>query len=86
MNIPEHICSKLTDEQKKKIETAETPEELLDLAKKAGYELSREQLESISGGKGSWCSDDCPFCVHGSCGEECTCYFPCGDFCAKYSK
>ena len=84
MNIPEHIFSKLTDELKKKIESATTPEELLDLAKEAGYELSPEQLQSVAGG--SWCGSDCPYCVHGSCHEECTCYFPCGDYCGKYSK
>ena len=39
MNIPEHILSTLTDEQKKKIEAAQSPEELLALAKEAGYEL-----------------------------------------------
>lgn len=84
MNIPEHIFSKLTDEQKQKIEAAQSPEELLSLAKEAGYELSPEQLEGVAGG--SWCTENCPFCKHGSCKEECTCYFPCGDFCARYSK
>ena len=36
MNIPENILSTLTDEQKKKVETAQSPEELLSLAKEAG--------------------------------------------------
>ena len=31
MNIPEHILNTLTDEQKKKIETAQSPEDLLAL-------------------------------------------------------
>ena len=84
MNIPENILSTLTDEQKKKVEAAQTPEELLALAKEAGYELSEEQLESVAGGK--WCTKDCPFCSHGPCHEECTKYFPCGDYCASYSK
>jgi len=52
MNIPENILSSLTDEQKKKVESAQSPEEILALAKEAGYELSQEQLESVSGG---WC-------------------------------
>ena len=43
MNIPENILSTLTDEQKKKVEAAQSPEELLALAKEAGYELSQEQ-------------------------------------------
>ena len=54
MNIPENILSKLTEEQKKKIEAAKSPEELLAFAKEAGYELSPEQLEAVSGG---WCPD-----------------------------
>ena len=57
MNIPENILSTLTDEQKKKVETAKSPEELLAIAKEAGYELSQEQLEAVSGGKDHWCSD-----------------------------
>ena len=60
MNIPESILSTLTDEQKKKIEAAQTPEELLALAKEAGYELTPDQLESVAGGDSSWCSIYCP--------------------------
>jgi hypothetical protein len=37
MNINENILSKLTDEQKKKVEAAHTPEELLAIAKESGY-------------------------------------------------
>ena len=50
MNIPENILNTLTDEQKKKIEGAQSPEELLALAKESGYELSQEQLQAVSGG------------------------------------
>ena len=50
MNIDRSIFSKLTDEQKKAVEAAQTPEELLVLAKEAGYELSPEQLEEVAGG------------------------------------
>jgi hypothetical protein len=62
MNIPENILSTLTDEQKKAVEAAQTPEELLALAKENGYELSPEQLEGAAGG---WCPDcgrfdECP--------------------------
>ena len=57
MNIPENILSTLTDEQKNKIEAAQSPEELLAIAKETGYELSQEQLEAVSGGKDNWCSD-----------------------------
>jgi hypothetical protein len=56
MNIPEHILSTLTDEQKKKVEAARTQEELLDIAKEAGRELTPDQLEEAAGG---WCTVHC---------------------------
>ena len=51
MNIPENILSTLTDEQKKQVEAAKTPEELLALGKQFGTELSLDQLEGVSGGQ-----------------------------------
>ena len=66
MNIDESILSKLTDEQKKKVTAAQSPEGLLALAKEFGYELSPDQLEAIAGGK-AWrcealtCSEHCYF-------------------------
>ena len=50
MNIPENILSTLTAEQKKKIEAAQSPEELCTLAKECGIELTVDQLEDVSGG------------------------------------
>ena len=50
MNIPESYLSTLTDEQKQKVEAAQTPEKLLALAKEYGCELTLEQLEAVSGG------------------------------------
>ena len=50
MNVPETILSTLTDEQKQKAAAVKTPEELLSLAKEAGYELNPEQLEGVAGG------------------------------------
>ena len=50
---------KLTSEQKAKARACKTPEELLDLAKEEGYELSEEDLESISGGVSWSCTADC---------------------------
>lgn len=44
------IPEQLMDEARK----CKTPEELLDLAKREGVELSEEQLEGISGGQ-DWC-------------------------------
>ena len=58
MNIDESILSKLTDEQKKKLETAQSPEDFLAIAKEAGYELSPEQLEAVAGGKWDPCWKD----------------------------
>ena len=71
MNIPENILSTLTEEQRKKVEAAKTPEELLALAKEAGYELSDEQLEAVSGGS-IWC------------GSYCSSKNPCPDYCDTY--
>ena len=65
MNIPENILSKLTDEQKKKAQSAQSPDELLAIAKEAGYELSAEQLEAIAGGKWKPCWTNCP--IHDRC-------------------
>ena len=50
MNIPENILSTLTDEQKKAVEAAQTPEELSALAEECGIELTIDQLEGVSGG------------------------------------
>jgi predicted ribosomally synthesized peptide with nif11-like leader len=37
-------------ELQEKLKAATTPEEILALAKEAGFELSTEQLEAVSGG------------------------------------
>jgi len=47
----------LTDEQKAKVRACNTPEEMLALAREEGYELSDDDLESVSGG--SWGSGFC---------------------------
>ena len=57
MIIDERIFSKLTDEQKKAVEAAQSPEELLAVAKETGYEMSPEQLNAVA--EGSWCADHC---------------------------
>lgn len=60
MQIHENILNSLTDEQKKKVADAKTPEDLLAIARETGYELSEEQLKAMSGG---W--DVCPrYCYH----------------------
>ena len=64
MKIDEKILSTLTDEQKRKVEAAATPEELIALMKEEGYELPGDRLEGAAGG---WCNlhcyghnDECP--------------------------
>lgn len=66
MNIPENVFTTLTDEQKEKVTAAQTPEELIALAKDFGYELTQEQLEAVSGGKG-W--NDCKINCFAVCGQ-----------------
>lgn len=44
----------LTDEQKAKIRECKTPEDILALAKEEGYDLSEEELDTISGGGAHW--------------------------------
>ena len=54
----------LTEEQKAKISSCKTPEEVQELAKGEGYELTDEELSEVSGG--SWgAAVKCP-----SCGSE----------------
>ena len=64
MNIDESILSKLTEEQKKKVEAAQSPEELLALAKETAYELTPDQLDAVAGGD-SW------LCDNKSCNDLC---------------
>ena len=51
----------LSAEQKARMAERSTPEELLELAKGEGYELSDEELELIAGG-GAWDGGSCPKC------------------------
>ena len=52
----------LTDEQKERVKACKTAEELVELAKAEGVELSDEQLEGIAGGDSFWCptATSCP--------------------------
>ena len=40
----------LTSEQKEKLKACKTPEDILALAKAEGYDLSDDELNSVSGG------------------------------------
>ncbi|MBR3314246.1 MAG: Nif11 family protein [Atopobiaceae bacterium] len=54
---------------KEKLRNVSSPEELLELAKKEGFDLSDEQLEGVSGGD-SWACWDIKGCT---------------DVCARYN-
>ena len=41
----------LSDEQKAQLKNCKTPEDMLAFAKKAGYELSDDALDAVSGGE-----------------------------------
>lgn len=56
----------LTPEQRAKVDAAKTPEEILAIAQEEGYELSREELDSIAGGD-SWYEDTQVTCMN--CGR-----------------
>lgn len=56
----------LSPEMKDKVKVCKTPEEVLSLAKEEGYELSDDELASISGGWGD------PNCADkGECADYC---------------
>jgi hypothetical protein len=46
----------LSDEQKAQLKNCKTPEDMLAFAKKAGYELSDDALDAVSGGHMDSCS------------------------------
>ena len=52
----------LTPELKEKALACKTPEELVELAKVEGFELSDEQLDSIAGGDWDSPCDDYDWC------------------------
>ncbi len=47
----------VTPELREKAKGCKTPEELLDLAREEGYELSEEELQAVSGG--NWFTNPC---------------------------
>ena len=65
MNINEKNFNKLTNEQKRKVEAARSPEELLAFAKEAGYELTLEEISKVSGG-----SFPCHHCQYDACPKK----------------
>ena len=51
----------LSEEQRAKVAGANTPEDILRIAKEEGYELSEEEIDQISGGIFAW-ENVCPKC------------------------
>ncbi|MBR1828626.1 MAG: hypothetical protein IJ781_03840 [Atopobiaceae bacterium] len=55
----------LTDEQKAKVK-GKTPEQILELAKQEGYELTDDELSAVAGGQDpTWmveAEESCPLC------------------------
>ena len=51
----------LNEGQGAKVAKCTSPEEVLELAKKEGYELSDDEIEQIVGGS-AWDHARCPFC------------------------
>lgn len=50
----------LSPEMQEKARACTTPEEILALARKEGYDLSEEELSAVSGGVSWDCISDCP--------------------------
>ena len=69
----------LNDELKAKARACRTPEELLEVAAEEGYELTEEELESVSGG--SW-TDSYQECGSLYCGKNDCGNLNCGDYCS----
>ena len=65
MHIPEKNFNALTDEQKRRVEAAKTPEELLAIAKESGYELTLDDINKVSGG-----AINCLHCQHDACPQK----------------
>ena len=60
----------LSEEQIAKVKACKNQEELLELAKKEGIELTDEQLEAVSGGCGTY-TVKCPKCGSSYIVEDC---------------
>ena len=71
--MKEELLKGLSEEQIAKAKECQSPEELLNLAKAEGIELTDEQLEAVSGG-GCSSSDTRKVCPH--CGSKNTVLSP----------
>ena len=60
-SMKKELLKGLSEEQIAKVKECKNQEELLNLAKKEGIELTSEQLEAVNGG-GCFSSFKCPHC------------------------
>ena len=51
----------LSPEQRERVDACKNPQEILDLAKEEGYELSDAELDQVAGGWGTY-GTKCPEC------------------------
>ena len=72
--MKEELLKGLTEEQIAKIKACKNQEEVLAIAEEEGVELTREQLEAVSGGN---CLNDfdCPKCGKTIDGNSCDDYY-----------
>ena len=59
-------------ELQERLKAAKTPEELLEIAREEGYELSDDELGAVAGGS-DWCSIVCGIvkCTDDDCDDYC---------------
>lgn len=62
--MKEELLKGLTEEQIEKAKACKSSDEILQLAKAEGIELTDEQLEAVSGGCDSGDGNKCPKCGH----------------------
>ena len=79
LSIRKELLQGLSEEQIKKVEACKSSEEILNLAKAEGMELTDEQLEAVSGGgcSGTLKCKKCGSKVHKPIDEE---YNACPDY------
>ena len=62
ITMRKELLKGLSEEQIKKVEACKSSEEIINLAKAEGIELTDEQLEAVSGGGCFSGTDKCPEC------------------------
>ena len=62
LTMRNELLKGLSEEQIKKVEACKNSEEIINLAKAEGIELTDEQLEAVSGGGCFGGTDKCPEC------------------------